>query len=125
MHYLSRQEWSHATTTMTDFLVVKAHPLYNVFVDYPTLRKMRAITSTYYLKMKFLIDVTIGEVHGEQVLAREYYMQKLKNEGMDVKTIDEREVEEAITPHVQKTYQMEYESMWVICYLRANRRTTM
>ncbi|KAG6732462.1 hypothetical protein I3842_01G179400 [Carya illinoinensis] len=62
------------TTTMTDFLVVKASSSYNAILGRPTLNHMRAITSTYHLKMKFPTDGGMGEARVEQALARECYL---------------------------------------------------
>lgn len=61
----------HCTiTTITNFLVVKAHSFYDVILGRPTLNSLKAKTCTYHLKMKFSTDAGVGEVGGEQVLAR-------------------------------------------------------
>ncbi|XP_042969034.1 uncharacterized protein LOC122301710 [Carya illinoinensis] len=65
-------------TTMTDFLIVKAPSYYNAILRRPTLNHLRAVTSTYHLKMKFPTDGGVGEARGEQALARECYVQELK-----------------------------------------------
>ena len=39
----------------------------------PALNKLRAAMSTYYLKVKFLTAHRVGEIKGDQVLARECY----------------------------------------------------
>ncbi|KAG6730244.1 hypothetical protein I3842_01G070900, partial [Carya illinoinensis] len=41
------------TTTMANFLVVKAHSSYNAIIRQPTLNNLKLVTSTYHLKMKF------------------------------------------------------------------------
>ena len=46
---------------------------YNVIIGRPILNKWKAATSTYCLKVKFLIDNGVGEVKGDQVLTRECY----------------------------------------------------
>ena len=46
---------------------------YNVIIGRPTLNKWKTATSTYCLKVKFPTDDGVGEVRGDQVLARECY----------------------------------------------------
>ena len=60
-------------TRQLDFLVVDCPSSYNVIIGRPTLNKWKAATSTYYLKIKFPTDNGVGEVKGDQVLARECY----------------------------------------------------
>ena len=56
-----------------DFLVIDCSLMYNIILGRPTLNKLRAATSTYYLKVKFPIAHSIGEISGDQVLARKCY----------------------------------------------------
>ena len=44
-----------------------------MIIGRPTLNKWKAATSTYCLKVKFPTDNGVGEVKGDQVLARECY----------------------------------------------------
>ena len=60
-------------TRQLNFLVVDCPSSYNVIIGQPTLNKWKAATSTYCLKIKFLMDNGVGEVKGDQVLARECY----------------------------------------------------
>ena len=46
---------------------------YNVIIGRPTLNGWKATMSTYCLKVKFPIENSVGEVKGDQVLARECY----------------------------------------------------
>ena len=57
-------------TRQLDFLVVYCPSSYNVIIGRPTLNKWKAATSIYCLKVKFLMDNGVGEVKGDQVLAR-------------------------------------------------------
>ncbi|KAF5480170.1 hypothetical protein F2P56_000936 [Juglans regia] len=68
----------YVTTAMTEFLVVRTQSAYNAIIRRPTLNTLKAITSTYHLRMKSQTRAGIGEVHGEQVLARECYVQELR-----------------------------------------------
>lgn len=64
---------------MADFIVVKALSSYNTILGRPTLNSLKAMMSIYHLKMKFPNAMGVEEVRGEQVLARECYMQELKS----------------------------------------------
>ena len=60
-------------THQLDFLVMDCPSSYNVIIRRPTLNKWKVATSTYCLKVKFPIDNGVGEVKGDQVLAKECY----------------------------------------------------
>ena len=60
-------------TRQLDFLVVDCPSSYNVIIGRPTLNRWKSATSTYCLKVKFPTENGIGEVKGDQVLARECY----------------------------------------------------
>ena len=64
-------------TKEIDFLIVNCLSTYNIIIGRPALNKLRAVTSTYYLKMKFSTAHRIGEIRGDQVLARECYQATL------------------------------------------------
>ena len=46
---------------------------YNVIIGRPTLNRWKAATSAYCLKVKFPTGNGVGEVRGDQILARECY----------------------------------------------------
>uniref|UniRef100_A0A6I9QPU4 Uncharacterized protein LOC105037583 n=1 Tax=Elaeis guineensis var. tenera TaxID=51953 RepID=A0A6I9QPU4_ELAGV len=58
---------------LVNFLVVKAPSAYNAILGRPSLNALRAVVSTYHLKLKFPTDQGIGEVRGDQALARHCY----------------------------------------------------
>ena len=60
-------------TRQLDFLVVDGPSSYNVIIGRPTLNRWKAATSTYCLKVKFPTDDEVGEVRGDQILAKECY----------------------------------------------------
>ena len=60
-------------TNRHNFLVVESPSSYNVIIGRPTLNLWKVATSTYCLKVKFLIERGIMEIRGDQVLTRECY----------------------------------------------------
>ena len=66
---------------------------YNVIIGRPTLSRWKATMSTYCLKVKFPIENGIGEVKGDQVLARECYQAVLAAKENHTWMIEEKEDE--------------------------------
>ena len=64
-------------TKEIDFLTVDCPSTYNTILERPTLNRLRAATSTYYLKVKFPIAYGVGEIRRDHVLARECYQAAL------------------------------------------------
>ena len=60
-----------------DFLIVDCPSTYNIILGRPALNRLRAVTSTYHLKLKFPTAHGVGEIRGDQVLAKEYYQAAL------------------------------------------------
>ena len=63
--------------TSVEFLVVDCPTAYNVIIGRPTLNKLRAVTSTYHLLVRFPKEHGIGELKGDQATARECYFASL------------------------------------------------
>ena len=80
-------------TRQVDFLVVDCPTSYNIIIGRPTLNKWKAATSTYCLKVKFPTDDGVGEVKGDQVLARECYQAVLAGKENHTWVIEEKEEE--------------------------------
>ncbi|KAK3000664.1 hypothetical protein RJ639_020673 [Escallonia herrerae] len=57
-----------------DFVVVKVPSAYNAILGRPALNQLQAVVSTYHLKMKFPTEQGIGEVKGDQTIARQCYV---------------------------------------------------
>ena len=74
-----------------DFLVVDCLSTYNVILGRPTFNKLKAVTSTYYLKVKFPTTNGKGEINGDQVLPRECYQAALASRENHTWMIDELE----------------------------------
>ncbi|KAK3023513.1 hypothetical protein RJ639_044779 [Escallonia herrerae] len=52
---------------MLDFMVMRVPSAYNAILGRTTLNQLRAVVSTYHMKMKFSTEHGIGEVKGDQV----------------------------------------------------------
>ncbi|XP_038701820.1 uncharacterized protein LOC119998541 [Tripterygium wilfordii] len=79
---------------MIDLLVVDIQSPYNTIIDRPLLHKVRAVVSTYHLKMKFPTSNGVGEVNGDQKLAQMMYYTDLKDKkktSISVGSLDVRE----------------------------------
>ncbi|XP_059450872.1 uncharacterized protein LOC132181637 [Corylus avellana] len=63
---------------MVDFLVVDRPSAYNVIIGWLALNKLKVVTSTYHLKMKFSTEEGVGEVKGDLIVARKCYITSLK-----------------------------------------------
>ncbi|KAK4388114.1 hypothetical protein Sango_2418000 [Sesamum angolense] len=66
------------STKMVKFLVVKAPSAYNIILGRPSLNLFRAIASTFHMKLKFPTSVGVGEVVGDELMARVCYVNTLK-----------------------------------------------
>ncbi|XP_042422088.1 uncharacterized protein LOC122009849 [Zingiber officinale] len=65
-------------TRTTNFIVVDAPSAYNVILGRPTLNKFRVVVSTYYQQIKFPVGKLVGETRGDQVAARQCYVEMVK-----------------------------------------------
>ena len=75
------------------FQVVDSPSSYNVIIGRPTLNRWKAATSTYSLKVKFPTKQGVGEIKGDQVLARECYQTVLASKENHTWTIEEKTLE--------------------------------
>ena len=66
---------------------------YNVIIGRPTLNCCKAATSTYCLKVKFPTKNGVGELRGDQVLAKECYQAVLAAKKNHTWMIEEKEKE--------------------------------
>ena len=80
-------------TNRHNFLVVDSPSSYNVIIGRPILNRWKAATSMYCLKVKFPIEQGVGEIKGNQVLARECYQAVLASKENHTWTIEEKTLE--------------------------------
>ena len=73
-----------------NFLVVGSRSSYNVIIGRPTLNRWKAATSMYCLKVKFLTEQGIGEIRGDQVLARKCFQAVLESKENHTWIIEEK-----------------------------------
>ncbi|XP_075670242.1 uncharacterized protein LOC142640014 [Castanea sativa] len=78
-------------TCQLDFLVVDCPSSYNVIIERPTLICWKEATSTYCLEVKLPMENGVGEIKGDQVLAREYYQAVLAAKENHTWMIEENE----------------------------------
>ena len=78
-------------TKEIDFLIVDCPLTYNIILGRPALNRLRAATSTYYLNVKFPTTHGVGEIRGDQVLARKCYQAALASKENHTWVINEPE----------------------------------
>ena len=71
-------DYPQQITKDVTFLVVDCLFTYNGILGRPTLNSWKATTSTYHLMIKFPTEYGIGELRGDQVVARECYIAMLE-----------------------------------------------
>ncbi|KAK3008498.1 hypothetical protein RJ639_014896 [Escallonia herrerae] len=64
---------------MLDFVVVRVPSGGNAILGRTALNQLNAVVSTYHLKMKFPTKHGVGEVKGDQIVARQCYMASCRN----------------------------------------------
>ena len=64
-------------TKDVNFLVVDCSSSYNVIIGRPTLDSWKAVSSTYHLSVKFPVEYGVGQLQGDQLVARECYLTML------------------------------------------------
>ena len=73
-------DYPQQITREVTFLVVECSSAYNAILGQPTLNSWKAVTSTDHLMIKFPTDYGVGELRGNQVAVREYYIAMLEIE---------------------------------------------
>ena len=71
-------DYPQLITKVVTFLVIDCSSAYNAILGRPTLNSWKAVTSTYHLMIKFLIEYGLGELRGDQMAARECYIVMLE-----------------------------------------------
>ena len=92
------ETYSKQLTRQLDFLVVDYPSSYNVIIGRHTFNKWKLATSTCCLKVKFPTENGVGEVRGDQVLARECYQAVLAAKENHTWMIEEKEENKVEAP---------------------------
>ena len=80
-------------TKEVNFLVVYCSSSYNAIIGRPTLNSWKAVTSTYRLLVKFIIEYVVRQAQGDQLALRECYLAMLAmDEQVQTMSIEERRV---------------------------------
>ncbi|KAK2998958.1 hypothetical protein RJ639_023927 [Escallonia herrerae] len=74
---------------MLDFVVVRVPSAYNAILGRTALNQLRAVVSTYHMKMKFPMENGVGEVKGDHVVARQCYMASCRNRANETLMIED------------------------------------
>ena len=74
------------STMMREFLIVDYPSAVNGIIGSPLLKALKAVTSIYYLMMKFPTTEGAGQVRGSQYDSRECYNKSLKPAGKELNT---------------------------------------
>ena len=62
-----------------DFLVIGVPTEYNVILGWPTHHKVKALVAPYLFQFQFEAnDGSVGEMHGDQRMAREFYLVSIR-----------------------------------------------
>ena len=72
--HITASTYPRQATKKVDFLVVDCPLAYNVIIGRSTLNRLRAVTSTYHLLVRFPIENGVGEMKGDQAMARKCYL---------------------------------------------------
>ena len=70
-------------TKNVNFLVVDCSSSYNAIIGRPILNSWKAVTFIYHLSVKFPMEYGVGEVQGDQLVARECYLAMLTMDEQD------------------------------------------
>ena len=85
------RDYPQQITKDVTFLVVDCSSAYNAILGRPTLNSWKVVTSTYHLRIKFPIEYRVGEVRGDQVAARECYIDMLEmDDHLQIMCIEEQ-----------------------------------
>ncbi|KAK3040693.1 hypothetical protein RJ639_028389 [Escallonia herrerae] len=80
---------SNQAKLMLDFVVVRVPSAYNAILGRTSLNQLRAVVSTYHMKMKFPTENGVGEVKGDQVVAWQCYMASCRNRANETLMIED------------------------------------
>ncbi|KAK1361042.1 hypothetical protein POM88_045516 [Heracleum sosnowskyi] len=72
----------NTSTQMLNFIVIKATSTYNAILGRTGLHALKAVASSYHLKIKFPTRNGIGEERGDQKMARSCYVAALRPDGI-------------------------------------------
>ncbi|XP_075658841.1 uncharacterized protein LOC142628679 [Castanea sativa] len=88
---VTTREYPQQITKDVVFLVVDCSSAYNAILERPTLNAWKVVTSTYHLMVKFPTEYGVGELHKNQVAARECYVAIMEmNEHLQAMNIEEQ-----------------------------------
>jgi hypothetical protein len=75
---VTARDYPTTKTILVNFLLIDRPSAYNAILGRTALNDLKAITSTSHLKIKFPTERGVGEVRGEQGVARQCYNVTMK-----------------------------------------------
>ena len=94
-------------TTTARFLVVDAPSAYNMLLGRPSLNAIKAIPSTYHMKIKFPTVSGVEMVRGDQRVARECYSASMKQKTVDNIYLDELDMRDEVLTQPEPLEELE------------------
>ena len=92
---------------MVRFLIVDAPLAYNILLGRPSLNAIRVIPSAYHMVIKFPTVNGVGMVRGDQRVARECYLESMKQKAVGIIYMDELDMRDEVS--IQPTPSEELE----------------
>ena len=84
-------------TKDVNFLIVNCSSSYNAIIGRPTLNSLKVVTSIYHLSIKFPTEYGVGQVQGDQLVAKRCYLAMLAMD-KQVQTMSIEERRDAVEP---------------------------
>ena len=95
-----------ALTTMR-FLIVDASSAYNIPLGRPSLNAIRAIPSIFHMVIKFPTANGVGMVRGDQCIAKECYLESMKQKAVGSIYMDELDMRDEMNTRPKPSKELE------------------
>ena len=93
--------------TTVKFLIVDAPSVYNMLLGSPSLNALRAVPSAYHMVIKFPTENEVGVVRGDQRVARECYLELIKQKAVKSVRMDELDMRDELDTRLTPSEELE------------------